>query len=191
MSRTLLITGATGQQGGAVVKALANNPAFTLLAVTRNASSPSAQKLLTRASNLKLVQGDQDDVPALFKTAKSVAPGSSIWGVFSVQVSQGAAGGSTTESEIRQGKAMVKGSLEAGVKHFVYSSVERGGDEKSWENPTPIPHFASKYELEKFLREKAGSKMGWTVLRPGKSFNVTNSFSQEPFANCAPSGFHG
>jgi len=48
----------------------------------------------------------------------------------------------------------------------VYSSVERGGDEKSWENPTLIPHFASKHRIELHLREAAEDKMMWTILRP-------------------------
>jgi len=51
------------------------------------------------------------------------------------------------------------------VKHFVYSSVERGGDEASWKTETPIPHFQSKYVIEHHLKDNAG-QMGWTVLRP-------------------------
>lgn len=164
MSKAILITGATGKQGGAVIEHLANNAAFTLLAVTRNTSGGSAQKLSSKASNIKLVQGDMDDVPALFKSASAAAAGSPIWGVYSVQISQGK--GVTSEGEIRQGKAMVDESVKAGVKQFVYSSVERGGDEASWENKTPIPHFQTKWEIEHHLRDNAG-QMGWTVLRPG------------------------
>jgi uncharacterized protein YbjT (DUF2867 family) len=165
MSKTILVTGATGKQGGSVIENLANNPEFTLLAVTRNTAGGSAQKLTSKGSNIKLVQGDMDDVPALFASAAEVAAGP-IWGVYSVQISQGK--GVTHEGEIRQGKAMVDGAVKAGVKHFVYSSVERGGDEHSWENPTPIPHFASKHEIEHHLKDTAG-EMGWTILRPGMS----------------------
>jgi len=162
MSKTILVTGATGKQGGSVIENLANNPEFTLLAVTRNTAGGSAQKLTSKGSNIKLVQGDMDDVPALFASAAKVAAGP-IWGVYSVQISQGK--GVTHEGEIRQGKAMVDAAVKAGVKHFVYSSVERGGDEHSWENPTPIPHFASKHEIEHHLKDTAG-EMGWTILRP-------------------------
>lgn len=172
MSKSILVTGATGKQGGAVIDNLANNPDFTLLAVTRNTAGASAQKLISKGSNIKLVQGDMDDVPALFASAAEVA-GSSIWGVYSVQISQGK--GVTHEGEIRQGKAMVDGAVKAGVKHFVYSSVERGGDEHSWENTTPVPHFQSKHEIEHHLKDTAG-QMGWTILRPGmflKSLRIT------------------
>jgi hypothetical protein len=60
----------------------------------------------------------------------------------------------------------VDGALEHEVKHFVYTSVDRGGDEKSYDNPTDIPHFISKYRIEHHLVDKAGDKMGWTILRP-------------------------
>ena len=129
------------------------------------AAGGGAQKLQSKGNNIKVVEGDQDDVPGLFANAQKAADSKGIWGVYSVQVSQGK--GVTHEGEIKQGKAMVDEAVKAGVKHFVYGSVERGGDEKSWENETPIPHFESKYQIEHYLKEKAGS-MGWTILRPGK-----------------------
>ena len=165
MSKCILVTGATGKQGGAVIDALASNADFTLLAQTRNAAGAGAQKLQSKGNNITVVEGDQDDVPGLFANAQKAADSKGIWGVYSVQVSQGK--GVTHEGEIKQGKAMVDEAVKAGVKHFVYGSVERGGDEKSWENETPIPHFESKYQIEHYLKEKAGS-MGWTILRPGK-----------------------
>lgn len=168
MAKNILVTGATGKQGGSVIDAMAGNSAFTLLAVTRNTSGGSAQKLTSKGNNIKLVQGDMDDVPGLFKNAAQVA-GSPIWGVYSVQISQGK--GVTHEGEIRQGNAMIDESVKAGVKHFVYSSVERGGDEASWNNKTPIPHFQSKYDIEHHLKANAG-QMGWTVLRPGKEIHA-------------------
>lgn len=168
MSKVLLITGATGKQGGAVVEALLSRPSasdYTILAVTRDSNSGSAKKLAARSSNVKLVQGNLDDVPALFEAAKQQAGGKPIWGVFSVQVSMGK--GVTVEGEIRQGKALVDEAIKHGAKSFVYSSVERGGDERSWNNPTTVEHFRTKHEIEHHLREKAGdNKMSWTILRP-------------------------
>ncbi|KAF1995290.1 NAD(P)-binding protein [Amniculicola lignicola CBS 123094] len=173
-SKAILITGATGKQGGSVLRQLAQHPSspqYTLLAVTRNTSSPSAQKLTQQHPSVKLVQGDLNDVPALFATAKSVLKEASlapqIWGVYSVQISIGP--GVTYESEVQQGKAIIDESIKEGVSHLVYSSVDRGGNAKSFETKTPIPHFQSKYEIEKYLLEKAGKKgekMGWTILRP-------------------------
>ncbi|KAF2443057.1 NmrA family protein [Karstenula rhodostoma CBS 690.94] len=173
-SKPILITGATGKQGGAVLEQLASHASasqFVLLAVTRNTTSASAQKITKRFPDVLLVQGDMNDVPDLFKSAqntlKSAGKPSKIWGVYSVQISLGP--GVTFEGEIEQGKAMVDESVAHGVKHFVYSSVDRGGNAKSFENETPIPHFKSKHQIEHHLLEKAGSKgknMGWTILRP-------------------------
>ena len=173
-AKPILITGATGKQGGAVLEQLASHPSssqFVLCAVTRNTSSAASQKIVQRFPNVLLVQGDLNDVPELFKSAestlKSAGKSTNIWGVYSVQISLGP--GVTVEGEIAQGNALIDESVAHGVKHFVYSSVDRGGNAKSFDNETPIPHFQSKFRIEKHLLEKAGSKgenMGWTILRP-------------------------
>ncbi|KAJ4294934.1 hypothetical protein N0V88_005173 [Collariella sp. IMI 366227] len=170
MSRALLITGATGKQGGAVIDALLARQTsdFLLLAVTRNAQSAAAKRLASKSPHIKLVEGDLEQVPALFQTAKQAANTLPLWGVYSVQaVSPGKNG--TCDAEVRQGKALIDESIKVGVQHFVYSSVERGGDERSWTNPTKIPHFKSKHEIEHHLRNSTAngkSSMGWTILRP-------------------------
>ena len=88
MSRALLITGATGKQGGSVVNALlAANADFEIIAVTRDPQSASAQKLLKKSPKIKLVRGNLDNPVAIFENAKkeSKLP---ISGVYSVQVSK-------------------------------------------------------------------------------------------------------
>lgn len=168
MSRALLITGATGKQGGAVINALlARQPSdFLLLAATRNAQSASAKRLAAKSGRIKLVQGDLDAAPALFTSAKAAAGSVPLWGVFSVQTVPSS---KNMENEAKQGKALIDESIKAGVQHFVYSSVERGGDERSWTNPTPVPHFITKHQIEHHLRDSTAngkSPMSWTILRP-------------------------
>ncbi|KAK3342263.1 hypothetical protein B0H65DRAFT_509414 [Neurospora tetraspora] len=172
--KTILVTGATGQQGGAVIDALMDldksGDKFSILAVTRKADSPAALDLVKRYPRVKLVEGNLDNVPALFESAKIIAGEQQlpIWGVFSVQVSMGP--GVTFDGEVKQGKALIDGAIANGVQHFVYSSVERGGDARSWDNPTPIPHFQTKKMIEDYLNatcgKQPGSRMGWTILRP-------------------------
>ena len=94
MAKNLLITGATGKQGGAVVSALlASRSAadFVIYAVTRNQSSAAAQALATKP-NVKIVEGNLDAPAALFKST-----GVDIWGVFSVQVPMGSGQSTMTE----------------------------------------------------------------------------------------------
>ena len=87
--KVILITGATGKQGGATIDSLIKvgaHKTHTLLAVTRNPESGSAKKL--EARGVKPIEGDLNDVPVLFNRAKAILGGreAKIWGVFSVQV---------------------------------------------------------------------------------------------------------
>ncbi|KAF2787570.1 NmrA family protein [Melanomma pulvis-pyrius CBS 109.77] len=199
-TKAILITGATGKQGGSVLSHLAahpSSPQYTLLAVTRDSASPSALKLAERHPNVQLVQGDLNNVPALFDSAKSALKEAGkeekIWGVYSVQVSMGP--GVTVETEVVQGCALIDESIKHGVSHFVYSSVDRGGNEKSFENQTPIPHFQSKYQIEKHLLEKAGKKgekMGWTILRPVAFMdNLAPGMQTKVFLTALRDALHG
>ena len=181
MSRALLITGATGRQGGGVVTALlASHADFRIFAVTRDTTSASAQKLASRSSKINLLQGDLDDPKSIFQSAREMAK-APIWGVFSVQVciatclhvkvsadipqTPGFAKDGPVNEE-RQGKALVDAAIKNDVKHFVYSSVDRNGD-KSIRNATDVPHFASKHRIELHIMESAkGTDMEWTILRP-------------------------
>lgn len=90
--------------------------------------------------------------------------------------------GANPQKEQSQGKALIDESIKNGVKHFVYSSVDRGGA-KSDDDPTTVPHFISKYHVEKHLFEKAaGSGMDWTVLRPVAFFeNLVPGFFGKVF----------
>ncbi|RFU35481.1 hypothetical protein B7463_g877, partial [Scytalidium lignicola] len=164
MMKAIIITGATGKQGGSVVKALLNkNAGFEILAVTRNAKSQSAQKLLQKSPKIKLLEGNLDNPASLFQNARRVTS-LPIWGVFSVQAAIGP--GQSGEREEPQGKSLIDESIQAGVKCFVYSSVDRGGA-NSINNPTDIPHFKSKYNIEHHLINKTkNGEMDWTILRP-------------------------
>ncbi|PTB69180.1 NAD(P)-binding protein [Trichoderma citrinoviride] len=166
MSRSLLITGATGRQGGAAIRSLlSRNADFRLLAVTRDKTSNAAQKLASLSPKVTLLQGDLNKTDALFDHARDVT-GSSPWGVFSVQALRPGAKGPAIEQA--QGTSLIDSALKAGVRHFVYSSVDRHG-EKSFSNPTDIPHFISKHNIEHHLVNSTRSNntaMSWTILRP-------------------------
>lgn len=181
MSRAVLITGATGKQGGAVVNALLKaNADFEILALTRDSQSASAQRLVQKSPKIKLVAGNLDAPDNIFSKAKEITK-TPIWGVYSVQVAIG--GGATHKTEEVQGKALIDVSLKNGVKHFVYSSVDRGGS-KSDDNPTDVPHFISKHKVEQYLYEKTkNGEMDWTILRPVAFFdNLVPGFMGKVFS---------
>lgn len=86
MSRAILVTGATGRQGGAVINNLLKMKApFNILAVTRNPSSALAQNLAAKSPNIRVIHGDLDRANDIFAAAKKVSR-DPIWGVYSVQV---------------------------------------------------------------------------------------------------------
>lgn len=165
--RRILVTGATGKQGGAVVKALLANPPpykHEILALTRKVKSPSAQKLASNPK-VKIIEGDLDNVPAIFEAAGGKG---AVWGVFSLQLpSMKKLKEGVVDREVAQGCSLFDAALANGVKHFVYSGVDRGG-EKSFDNHTPIPHFITKCDVELHIRDKAQGQedLTWTILRP-------------------------
>jgi uncharacterized protein YbjT (DUF2867 family) len=142
--RTVLITGATGRQGGAVIRHLLPN-GWKLRALTRNPRSASAQDL-TRGG-VEVVEGDLEDPASLERAARGV------YGVYSVQDFWSVG----TKREVLQGKNLADAAKKAAVEHFVYSSV--AGAERN----SGIDHWESKWEIEKHIR-----KLGLpaTVLRP-------------------------
>ena len=171
-TRKILVSGATGKQGGAVISALLANPPsfpYEIIALTRNTSSSSAKSLASKP-NLSLLSGDMNDCPALFEKAGGKG---SIWGVFAVQLpSFGQKGAKDVEE--KQGYALIDAAIANDVSHFVYSSVDRGGV-SSDNDATNVPHFISKHKIEEHLKEKAAeSSMSWTILRPVAFFeNLT------------------
>lgn len=78
---------------------------------------------------------------------------------------------------------MIDASIKNGVRHFVYSSVDRGGA-KSDNDPTNVPHFMSKFEIEQYLFKKTrDGGMDWTVLRPVAFFeNLVPGFLGKVFS---------
>ena len=140
--KTILITGATGQQGGAVLRHL-KDKGFNLRAMTRNPDSDKAKTL-----GVETVKGDLDDEASL----KAALDGA--WGVFSVQNTWEAG----VEKEEEQGKRLAKLAREAGVQHFVYTSVG------SAERNTGIPHFDNKWRVEETVRGL--DFPGHVIIRP-------------------------
>src|SRR5690349_22099362 len=142
----VLVTGATGRQGGAVADRLLDR-GHEVTAYVRSPDSPRARAL--SGSGVKLVVGDLGDPAALTGAATGVDA------VFGVSVPFGAAG---QAGEVAQGHALVDAVARAGA-HLVYSSV-RGADRAV---PTDLSHADSKQLIEAHLR---GRDVRATVLGP-------------------------
>ena len=141
--RTILITGATGQQGGAAYRHLRKR-GFTLRALIRDPNSDKAQQL--RAAGGQVFQGNLDDTDSLSRALDGVD------GVYSVQQYT-----DDTDNEIKQGLALIDAAARQGVSRFVYSSVGSADEQ------TGIAHFESKAKIEEHLQS---SCLDYTILRP-------------------------
>ena len=142
--RTVLVTGATGRQGRAVVRHLLGI-GWRLRALTPDPVGPPARTLSSRS--VEVVRGDLEDPSSLEKAARNV------YGVYSVQ-DFWAVG---ARREIIQGTNLADAARNTGVHHFVYSSV--GGVERQ----SKIGHWETKWEIEKHIRRLG---LPATILRP-------------------------
>jgi uncharacterized protein YbjT (DUF2867 family) len=131
---TILVTGATGQQGGAVARELLSR-GHSVRAMTRNPASEGAVKLAGLGA--EIVQADLDDPESLRHALEGV------WGAFAVQNTWEAG----VEGEEAQGRRIAELAKATAVQHFVYSSVS------SADRETGIPHFDNKWRIEERVRE--------------------------------------
>jgi uncharacterized protein YbjT (DUF2867 family) len=145
MSKTIAIAGATGQQGGATLRALVGK-GFTLRALTRTPNSDAAKAL--QALGAEVVKVDFDDEASVRAALKGA------WGAFAVQNTWTAG----VEGEEAQGHRFAKAAKAEGVQHYVYTSVA------SADRQTGIPHFENKFRVENTVRGLGFPS--YTIIRP-------------------------
>lgn len=139
---TILITGATGQQGGVVTRYLLQQ-GKKVRALTRHPGKADVLKKM----GAEIAVGDLTDKRSLQPALRGVSR------VFLVTTPFEAG----MEAEVRQGIDMIDAAREAGVAHLVFSSV--GSANKK----TGIPHFETKWQVEQHLKR---SGLPATILRP-------------------------
>src|SRR5581483_6070735 len=147
MSRTIAVLGATGAQGGGLVRAILNDRGgeFRARAITRDVNSSAAQEL--KRHGAEVVAADVDDEASLqraFSGADAAYCVTFYWAHFS------------PEKELAESGAMARAAKKAGVGHVIWSTLE---DTRKWvpltDNRMPtlmgkykVPHFDSKGEAD-------------------------------------------
>jgi uncharacterized protein YbjT (DUF2867 family) len=149
-SKTIFVTGGTGNQGGAVAKNLLQN-GFTVKVLTRNPESANAQNL--KRLNAEIIKGDLDNPDSFSDHLKDVD------GIFSVQASD------NVKKEIKQGVTLANLAKELNIKHFVYTSLA------PVEMHTGVPHFESKLVIENHIKSIG---LPYTIIRPSELFVRVN-----------------
>ncbi|MBS1603518.1 MAG: NmrA/HSCARG family protein [Bacteroidetes bacterium] len=134
---TILVTGATGAQGGSVARALLNTKRYTVRCLTRDTGSEKAQQL--KKEGAELVEGDLNDKDSLLDAMKG------CYGVF----------GLTNfwehyEQEFHQGRNLIDAVRDSGISHFVYSGLPSYVELSS--GKFAVPHCDIKASLENYTR---------------------------------------
>jgi uncharacterized protein YbjT (DUF2867 family) len=142
--RSVLVTGATGQQGGAVARALLSR-GHSVKALTRKPDSDAARQLKSEGADV--VVGDLGDATSILRAAGDVDTMFLMGNSYEAGV----------EEEIRQGIIAADAAKAANVGHLIYSSVADANKK------TGIPHFESKYIIEKHV---AGLAIPYTISAP-------------------------
>lgn len=145
----ILVTGATGTQGGAVARELLSR-GFAVRALTRSPDKPAAQALAGLGADI--FQGSYEDRDALAAAMQGA------WGAFLLTDwwEHG------VEREIQHGRMLVNAAKTAGVQHVVFTSVANA------DRDTGVPHFDSKYEIEQYIRH---SELNYSIIRPVSFMN--------------------
>jgi uncharacterized protein YbjT (DUF2867 family) len=131
--KLIAVTGATGQQGGAVVRALQSGGQFKVRALTRN---PGKHRELAE----EVVAADLDHpetLKAAFEGAHGVFLVTNFW-------EQGT-------DELKQATAAVRAAKDAGVKHFIWSTLP--DVEAISGGKFHVPHFSGKAKIDRIVKE--------------------------------------
>ncbi|EST08096.1 NmrA-like protein [Kalmanozyma brasiliensis GHG001] len=148
--KLLTVFGATGNQGGSLIRTVLNNSTlnakYSLRGVTRDTSKPAAQELSKQG--VEVVRADLDDVESL----KKAIDGS--YGVLAVTNFWESMDGA---KETQQGRNIVDASLSTGVKHLVLSTLH--SVDKLSNGTLHTPHFDSKSAIDDYAKSQAGNKL--------------------------------
>jgi uncharacterized protein YbjT (DUF2867 family) len=141
----IVVTGATGHQGGATARELLAM-GHKVRAMTRKPDSPAAKTLAKLGA--QVVKGDLDDAASLERALTGA------WGAYAVQNTWEAG----VEREEQQGLRFADVAHRAGIHHYVYASVA------SAHRRTGIPHFENKWRVEERVRSLGFPSH--TIIRP-------------------------
>lgn len=146
-NKTFFVTGATGNQGGATARNLAEN-GNRVIALVRDPHSAKTENLKHR--RIEMVKGNLED-PVIYKHKLKNIDGAFAMFIYTDGI----------KKEIAHGKSFIDAAKEMNVPFVLYSSVI-GADSGSG-----IPHWESKYQIEEYLKH---SGIPYTIIRPASFF---------------------
>lgn len=146
--KTILVTAATGKQGGATARRLLA-AGWRVRALVRDPAAPAARALAEAGAELAL--GDFDDAASVTGAVAGAH------GVFAVPPATYGPRGWDIELEYRRGAVLVAAAVVAGVEHFVFTGIA------SFTGTAALPGYEGKHRIEDRIR---ASGVAYTLLRP-------------------------
>ncbi|OJZ79543.1 hypothetical protein ASPFODRAFT_213248 [Aspergillus luchuensis CBS 106.47] len=145
MSKLLVVFGATGNQGGSVIRHVLSDPTlskeFKIRGITRDATKPAAKQLFEKGVEVVIGDmGDGDSLAAAVQGAHTVFLVTNFWETAS------------KTTEVAQGKAVVDACKAAHVQHLIFSSLINT-TKASRGRLSHIHHFDGKAEVEEYIRQ--------------------------------------
>ncbi|KAF3113035.1 hypothetical protein TWF569_004478 [Orbilia oligospora] len=164
---TLVVINSTGRQTSSVIRvasAIGYRVRAQLRSATKGPKVALAQELAS-LQNVELVEGSLSDpniVNNLFKGADVAFINTTFWG-----------------DEVAIGMSLAKAAKEAGIKHYIYSSLT--DHKKCWGNHLPhLPYWATKHQVEEYIRSELLKDMPTTFVYAGIYNNNFSTFHHLP-----------
>ncbi|KAJ1859904.1 hypothetical protein LPJ78_005983, partial [Coemansia sp. RSA 989] len=161
MSKSIAIVGATGLQGGSVLKTLYSSGDYKLRALTRDPDSDSAKNLAAKYPGVEWVQAHLDDVESLRKAFTGTDAVFGVTQFFQKDIMERVENGDS-EAEYKQGKNIVDAAIAANVHSMVFSSLDSLKQISHGKYPGVL-HFEGKHRVEEYLSSKANEIRGYFV----------------------------
>ncbi len=139
--QTVLVTGATGQQGGSVTRHLLRSGHYRVRALTRNPNSEKAKAL--RSGGAEVIAGDLNDrasLRAAMAGCDAVFAVTNWWELFD------------SPKEIAQGRNLVDAAVETEIPRFMFSTLPSAKNISG--GKIEVPHLDSKSEIEQYARSR-------------------------------------
>lgn len=159
--KIIAVVGATGAQGGGLVRAIVADPEgpFTARALTRNADSDKARALA--AQGVEVVEADLEDEASLRKAFDGAYAAFVVTNFWVERTPEEEKARTRAQMELDQAAAAARATKDAGLRHVVWSTLEDtrphferlGSDAPTVMGGYKVPHFDAKGEANAFFAD--------------------------------------
>lgn len=157
MPKIITIVGATGIQGGAVIKALLavnnqnpSNKPYTIRAITRNPDSPAARALSLSSPDIQVIQADLSDPASLKASFSGTHAIFAVTNFFENLPTLGIHGAMDSETELGINLANAAAQTLETLEHYIWSTLP--DSKANTDGEVVVPYYESKNAVDRYIR---------------------------------------